>query len=321
MVWHRSLAFFALVLLFEAVCLRMPESDESEQDRQQQVPIIEQILLWGGTVKYSLPNSGNIVSAGGWRPENLRELKPGQATEVARSVVRNGSVIGIFTNQFGPSFFKGVDLDDEFLSKIGVFRNLKSFYVTCPKVTNAGLDHLISLSRLREISLDGARVDNEGVAKLSQISLNHLSLRWSLVTDPGCSELSKLMKLESLDLNGTDVSDAGVVHLLQMKNLKWLGLSETYVTDDGVHKFWDLLPKCEVSATSRKPSWQVHRAAALRRLDITALMNEYRSVVPANRQRPHLLNREEMRNEMMRAILSQEFYNRPLNLRRSHRPT
>ena len=55
-----------------------------------------------------------------------------------------------------------------------------------------------------------------------------------------------MTKLGWLYLSNTKVSDAGLEHLKEMKELRYLGLTGTNVTDKGVKELQAALPDCKI---------------------------------------------------------------------------
>ncbi len=49
-----------------------------------------------------------------------------------------------------------------------------------------------------------------------------------------------------VDLSRTEITDAGLVHLKGLTKLEFLGLSYTQVTEEGVKKLQQTLPKCVI---------------------------------------------------------------------------
>src|SRR5262249_1956953 len=86
-------------------------------------------------------------------------------------------------------------------------------------LTDAGLVHLLSLPRLKNLSLSGNRITDRGLAQIAQ--LRHLT---------------------ELDLVATGVSDAGLIHLGGMKSLQVVNLAATRVTAEGVAKLQEARP-------------------------------------------------------------------------------
>jgi len=54
-------------------------------------------------------------------------------------------------------------------------------------------------------------------------------------------------QLTSLDLTYTNVTDGGLVHLTKMTGLLTLRCGATKVSEDGVTKLQEALPKCKIS--------------------------------------------------------------------------
>jgi hypothetical protein len=86
-------------------------------------------------------------------------------------------------------------------------------------ITDAGLEHLRGLTKLR-----------------------HLDLRRTRITDAGLVHLKGLTRLEQLDLRRTQVTDAGLVHLKGLPQIRMLDVWGTQVTDEGVTELQEALP-------------------------------------------------------------------------------
>jgi hypothetical protein len=56
-----------------------------------------------------------------------------------------------------------------------------------------------------------------------------------------------LKQLKWLDLSDTKVTDAGLGELAALKQLQWLELSETITTDTGLKELQKALPRCRIS--------------------------------------------------------------------------
>jgi hypothetical protein len=81
-----------------------------------------------------------------------------------------------------------------------------------PDVTDATLEHLKGMSRLRELDLNGTKVTDAGLATLRGLpALESLRLRDTAVTDKGFRDsLATMETLRQLDLRGTGVSREAV---------------------------------------------------------------------------------------------------------------
>ena len=91
--------------------------------------------------------------------------------------------------------------------------------------------------------------DLELVAALPKLRL--LSMSVSKITDDGLRHLTPLTNLRELDLANTDISDDGLEHLAQLSGLVKLNLTETLVTPAGVEELTHSLPNCEILYLAR----------------------------------------------------------------------
>ena len=79
------------------------------------------------------------------------------------------------------------------------------------RLTDATLDRVGKLVRLRDLTLSGQRITDAGLSKLSGLTeLRSLDLRQTGVTDAGLPSLKELPGLRSLDLTGTNVTAEGI---------------------------------------------------------------------------------------------------------------
>lgn len=103
------------------------------------------------------------------------------------------------------------------------------------RVTNAGLEALTSLDQLQFIGLHGTRVNDEGVKHLKAFPhLKSLFLSKTDVTDESINTVKGLTDLELLWLAETRITDAGLAELAALSKLKSLSLEKTAITDDGL---------------------------------------------------------------------------------------
>jgi hypothetical protein len=121
--------------------------------------------------------------------------------------------------------FADLPITDATIRELSTFPNLTSLHIlNCPNVTDAGLEHIGSLTKLRRLDLRGASI-----------------------TDRGISRLTNLRDLRELSLKGTAVTDRGLLYLTDLSNLEWLALSDTQVTSDGAKTLKEDLPDCVIS--------------------------------------------------------------------------
>jgi Leucine-rich repeat (LRR) protein len=120
--------------------------------------------------------------------------------------------------------FSDLPITDDALEALSTFPNLTSLHILgCPNVTDAGLEQVGTLEKLRRLNLGG-----------------------SSITDRGIARLSNLRDLRELSLSHTAVTDEGLLHLEGLHNLEWLALRDTRVTIDGIKALNEKLPECEI---------------------------------------------------------------------------
>ncbi len=109
------------------------------------------------------------------------------------------------------------------------------------KVTDAELEHVKRLTRLRELRLDGIPITDDGLKYLQEMtSLQRLDLPNTRITDNGLSYLRELKNLSALSIKGNRVTDAGLKHLQGLTNLEMLSLGPNQISDIGVKSLRDL---------------------------------------------------------------------------------
>jgi len=110
-------------------------------------------------------------------------------------------------------------------SLLGVdfFAQVDCVILTGDQVTNAELEHLKALNRLRIVWITDAAV-----------------------TEAGLGHLAGLPQLRALVLNETAVTDSWLEHLAGLSQLDELDLIDTKVTDAGVAKLQQALPNCTI---------------------------------------------------------------------------
>ena len=129
----------------------------------------------------------------------------------------------------------GSKITDAGLEYLKGMTKLKYLDLNSTQVTDAGLEHLKGLTKLEHLDLGGTRVTGAGLKHLKGLTeLQHLYLTSTKVTDAGLEHLNGLAKLKFLDLNGTQVTDAGLEHLKGLTKLECLYLSSTNISDAGL---------------------------------------------------------------------------------------
>jgi Leucine-rich repeat (LRR) protein len=94
------------------------------------------------------------------------------------------------------------------------------------KITDAGLVHLKTLTKLQGLNLVGLPITDAGLDALKDLpNLGGLYLDRTRVTGPGLGRLKSLPSLAVLYLDGSALSDAGLSHLKGATNLQVLSLA------------------------------------------------------------------------------------------------
>lgn len=113
---------------------------------------------------------------------------------------------------------------------------------------------------LTELTLSGTKITDAGLENLLQLKkLKKLRLSKTAITDRGMSALAKCERIEDLDLSQTEIGDFGVRELTALPRLKRLNLYLTKLTDSGLDAFkkgdhrsadkivWLNLDKCPIT--------------------------------------------------------------------------
>lgn len=133
------------------------------------------------------------------------------------------------------------------LGMIGSLKSLEALDLGGTKTTDLGLERLAGLTRLRELNVSRTAAGAAGLAAVSKLPVERLSLwKAAKVGDEAMTPLAAMKTLKSLDLSGTAVTDRGL-ETLGRSGLERLYLRETAVTAEGVDQFRRGNPKCFVS--------------------------------------------------------------------------
>ena len=193
----------------------------------------------------------------GWIGKRLDETSCEQT--VVGEIESLGGWVEYHGNERGPSWMVRrfrrvwwVELSGTYVSNAGLeglkqMTKLKTLRLDDTQITDQGLKHLTALASLEELGLFGSQVTDAGLVQLKKLTnLKMLCLGRTQVTDAGVLHLRRLTDLEGLWLGQTQITDAGLVHLRELTNLEKLDLSGTEVTDDGVERLQRALPDCVI---------------------------------------------------------------------------
>lgn len=223
-------------------------------------------------------------------PKRLRKLIVGrETTDEGLDILRT------MTNLQELNFsYKKVG--DTTMQHLEGLENLESLWLGRTDVTDAGLESLRALTKIRELGLPPAATDKglaclAGLTNLERLNVSDTQITdaglahlegfnkvWMLmvanvnVTDAGLAHLSGLTNIERLTFEGTQITDAGLTHLQPFTKLVALGLSRTAVTDAGLihlHGFKDLWSlRLVQTAVGDKGLTQLTKLPTLERLNL-----------------------------------------------------
>jgi Leucine-rich repeat (LRR) protein len=120
--------------------------------------------------------------------------------------------------------------------QIKQLKELRSLSLTRCRVSESGLALLAELPRLESLDLSNSELTGTGLTALKCFKqLRKLSLQFALIEANGFSQLKDCNQLEALDLTGLrGLAGKGLAPVAGLTRLKYLDLSVTDVTDDGL---------------------------------------------------------------------------------------
>lgn len=128
---------------------------------------------------------------------------------------------------------RATDAEMEHVGRLG---RLRVFGASRAGVTDAGLARLRGLPSLENVHLSySSRISGASLAHLKALpKLGHIHLAQVRVTDADLAHLEGMAALEWLNLSFTQVTDAGLAHLEGLSSLTQLQLELTRVTSAGL---------------------------------------------------------------------------------------
>jgi len=125
---------------------------------------------------------------------------------------------------------------------------IKSLILTdCPKITDRFCDHIVHYTSLERLDVRGCfRISDNGVGALTSLRyLKHLDLSVGAtvssegnnqsISDVSMHTLAQMPQLASLQLEGcASITDKGLIRLAALRNLTFLNVSSTGITDEGL---------------------------------------------------------------------------------------
>ncbi len=183
--------------------------------------------------------------------------------DVSQGLHRISTLTGVHCNRVNPEFLQHVSkvsalehlqlwdvraLSDDDIAPIANLKNLESLILSGggSKLTNACIDHLVWLPKLKHLQLTGAGITDEGLSRLKGLTqLETLELRETGakgailsalgevplkrlilpdLLDEYAARLANLTDLEDFTCYGPSLTDAGFAHFAGLTNLTRLGL-------------------------------------------------------------------------------------------------
>ena len=139
-------------------------------------------------------------------------------------------------------------VSDAGIAHLRGLKRLRTIHCNRSKITDESLRILATLPALEELSLQENRFTNAGLEHLQ--AMHRLRRLWvglgaSGITDDGMVYLQGLTQLEQLDLQKSQVTSAGLARLKGLKRLKVIFAEGTKVDDR--HCLEQDLPNCQIS--------------------------------------------------------------------------
>ncbi len=145
------------------------------------------------------------------------------------------------------------------------FRLTRAVLTEKEQVTDAALSAFAGCKHLFSLGLSETKTGDAGIGHFKDCKgLQYLYLRSTEVTGAGLDVLD-CPQLQELDLSGTKaIDDKAVPHLKRFKNLNFLTLTDTGVTEKGANELARALPGCQITWTGGtiKPGKAKPKAAA-----------------------------------------------------------
>jgi serine/threonine protein kinase len=174
-------------------------------------------------------------------------------------------------------------IGDSFLKDISALKHLNYAWIHATNITGDGMQYVAKLPELTELAISGTPIKNTGFKKLSDLKLNILRARRTLITgealknleamqsltlltvgnnkigDAGVISIAKLQNLAELDLDNADISDHGIEQLLALQNLQTLSLTGNHLSDKSIDVLLKLprlkslsIVRCNISPSALK---------------------------------------------------------------------
>lgn len=129
---------------------------------------------------------------------------------------------------------RSIYMCDDSLIHLKAFKGLELIQVP-PWMTNKGLDHIRELPNLTKLYLSKSKINDQGLDKISGMSLTNLILFETPITNNGLAQIVQNHSgLQILNIGKTSINDDGLTHLSNLHHLKTLILSRGNFTDNAL---------------------------------------------------------------------------------------
>jgi hypothetical protein len=186
-------------------------------------------------------------------PPKLAQMGKATQEQIVAAVQGLGGIVTFdMVTRITPRPVAGVDLHhtkvtDADLESLRALTRLRSLSLSGTGVTDAGLKAVGEMATLQTLLLNETHVGDTGLQHLQRLTeLRELSLYHTRVSDDGLASLKGLTNLRDLTLSGPQITDRGLAQLSGLRNLRHLYLSKTGVSKAGVQELKKALPKVEI---------------------------------------------------------------------------
>lgn len=209
-----------LLLFITASCVWLGLASSRTRSQKRAVDRVHEL---GGRVAFDYQLDANMK----WRKDPKLPAPVWLIDLIGEDYVRRPSIV---------NFDDGSDPTNDDLSVVERFTDLKQLTLMNKKrITDDGLHHLLTLSKLEVLALNGTNVRGPGLKHIIHMqNLTGLTLDNTPITDVGLKYVGELRTLEWLNLNRTQITDDGLRHIAALPHLESLQLRGTTITDEGV---------------------------------------------------------------------------------------
>jgi hypothetical protein len=124
-------------------------------------------------------------------------------------------------------------LTDESLGFLGQLRQIRKLSIAGNPITDAGMRHLSTLSKLDSLYLGSTGITDEALIRLQHLSeLRVLDIAETAVTGEGLRALTKLPRLERLILSDSQITEGGLSELNSLPKLKHIYIDGLFAMSD-----------------------------------------------------------------------------------------